>query len=78
MRFIASLPTPGFEMELSMDNMGIRNIFKPGGAMGGAVGACDRDGFPCAGEPWMWPRAGSVAGTGAGFDLLTMWDRMHL
>ncbi|MFD9548379.1 oxygenase MpaB family protein [Nocardia salmonicida] len=55
-----------------MDNMSRRNVFKLSGALG-AVGAIAMV-SPARAEPWTWSPQGSVAGTGAGLDPLTVWD----
>ncbi|UGT43379.1 DUF2236 domain-containing protein [Nocardia yamanashiensis] len=55
-----------------MDGFSRRNALKMGGAMG-ALGALAMT-APARAEPWTWSPEGSVAGTGAGADPLTVWD----
>ncbi|WP_216910586.1 oxygenase MpaB family protein [Nocardia noduli] len=55
-----------------MDNLSRRNVFKVGGALG-AVGALAMV-TPARAEPWTWSPKGSVVGTGAGADPMTLWD----
>ncbi|NNH71424.1 DUF2236 domain-containing protein [Nocardia uniformis] len=55
-----------------MDTVNRRNAMKAGGALGmfGALAMMT----PARAQPWTWSPQGSVAGTGAGLDPMTVWD----
>ncbi|MBF6166291.1 DUF2236 domain-containing protein [Streptomyces gardneri] len=55
-----------------MDDLSRRNALKAGGVLG-AFGALAMV-SPARAEPWTWSPEGSVAGTGAGADPMTVWD----
>ncbi|WP_278262007.1 oxygenase MpaB family protein [Nocardia sp. AG03] len=55
-----------------MDAINRRDAMKIGGILG-AVGAFAAT-APARAQPWTWSPDGSVAGTGAGADPMTMWD----
>ncbi|WP_336082057.1 oxygenase MpaB family protein [Nocardia sp. SSK8] len=55
-----------------MDAINRRNAMRIGGILG-AVGAFAATG-PARAEPWSWSPDGSVAGSGAGADPMTVWD----
>lgn len=55
-----------------MDMLNRRNALKAGGILG-AIGALAIT-SPARAEPWTWSPEGSVAGSGAGLDPLTVWD----
>ncbi|WP_280432686.1 oxygenase MpaB family protein [Nocardia brasiliensis] len=55
-----------------MDRISRRNALKVGATLG-AAGAIARV-SPARAQPWSWSPDGSVAGSGAGADPLTVWD----